>query len=151
MTGQSRIYSPPRPGSRAHHALASLHRFGGRADLRTWMTACSWSESIREFEQVIIARLQYVRLVDVDADGYQITSAGIEQLGLDADAPPAVAPVVATSRTFVSDRALSSKHMVRMPLMREGALDYLSIPSRIGDRAMPHQVACSLATGSCEQ
>lgn len=140
-----RRYMLPHPDSRAHRVLAGLHAFGGRADLRMWMSACAWPESLRKFG-VVIDRLVYLQLVEPGADGYKLTPDGAEHLGVDIDAPPVVAPAPAASRTFTSERPLTTKHMMRMPLMREGALDYLAIPSRIGDRAMPHQVASSMAT-----
>lgn len=148
MTGR---FTLPRAGSRAHLALTALHQIGGRADLRGWMNACTWAETIREFERVVVQRVEFLKLVDAGADGYKLTRYGIEHLGLDADAPPLVAPVVAGPRTVASGQALTRKHMMRMPLMREGALDYLAIPSRIGDQVMPHQVASSMATGSGER
>lgn len=61
-----------------------------------------------------------------------------------------VAPVDGTSavagpRTHKGAANLSPRNMMRMTSMREGAHDYASIPSRVGDSRRPHVVTSSLA------
>lgn len=55
------------------------------------------------------------------------------------------APTVAGPRTHKGAANLSPRHMMRMTSMREGAHDYASIPSRVGDLRRPHVVTSSLA------
>lgn len=140
-------HSIPRAGSRAQGALTGLHRVGGRADLHAWMNSCKWSETINEFHKVIIDRLQFLRMVEFNGDVYVLTRAGLQHIDVDADAPMPPAPVVVGPRTFVSSRTLAAKHMIRMPLMREGAHDYAAIPSRMGDVVKPHLAGEALTCG----
>jgi hypothetical protein len=143
----SGLRSGPRAGSRAHTALTGLFRLGGAADLRTWMNACRWSDSINEFQKVIIERLGLLGMVEVKVDTYSVTRRGREHLDIDADAPAPVPPVLVGPRAFFPARELSTKHMIRMPLTREGALDYATIPSRMGDVVKPHLASDGLVRG----
>ena len=63
-----------------------------------------------------------------------------------ADVVPSDAvPTVAGPRTHKGAATLSPRHMMQMTSMREGAHDYASIPSRVGDSRRPHLVTSSLA------
>lgn len=63
-----------------------------------------------------------------------------------ADVVPAdTVPAVAGPRTHKGAANLSQRHMVKLTSMREGAHDYASIPSRVGDVRRPHVVTSSLA------
>lgn len=143
----SGLKAGPREGSRAYIALTNIHLAGGRGDLSAWLMACNWGGSIREFELVVIERLKFLQMIAVDGDNYAITARGLGHLRVDAAAPAVDAPVVAGPRLFVGDRTLSRKNMVRMPLTREGAHDYASIPSRMGDQSVPHLAAGTLIGG----
>lgn len=59
--------------------------------------------------------------------------------------PGEVVPAVAGPRTHKGAATLSPRHMMQMTSMREGAHDYASIPSRVGDSRRPHLVTSSLA------
>lgn len=138
----------PRAGSRAYSALTGLHSVGGRADLHAWMNSFQWSASIAEFMKVIVLRLQHLQMIKVDCHDYTITRAGLEHLGLDADAPALVAPVAAQSRLHFAAPTLAKRHMIRVPVIRPGALDYASIPSRMGNELKPHLAGGRLAGSS---
>lgn len=63
-----------------------------------------------------------------------------------ADVVPGVeTSPVAGPRTHKGAPNLSPRHMIRLTSMREGAHDYASIPSRVGDSRRPHVVNSSLA------
>ena len=63
-----------------------------------------------------------------------------------ADVVPGDAvPAVAGPRTHKGAANLSPRYMVKLTSMREGAHDYESIPSRVGDSRRPHLVTSSLA------
>ena len=136
----------PSKGSRAYLALTKIYLAGGCGDLNALLTACNWGESIREFERVI-DRLHFLQLIAVDDGIYTVTPRGLVHIGVDADAPAVVPQVPVGPRLFVPDRTLSRKYMVRMPLTREGAHDYASIPSRMGDVVKPHLAGEGLVGG----
>lgn len=45
---------------------------------------------------------------------------------------------IATGRYVAPVRPLAECHRARLPVLREGALDYRDIPSRMGDVLVPH-------------
>lgn len=149
----SNIKVYPQEGSRAYGALKSFRLAGGCGELSDWKSACQRSGSIREDHQITdLLRLLDLELMDVDDDMYAITPRGLAFIRVDVavvvvDAPAVVAPVRAAPRTPPPDRPLAHKHMVRMPLTREGAHDYASIPSRMGNQSVPHLAAGTLIGG----
>lgn len=143
----------PQEGSRAYRALKSFRLAGGCGDLDDWLSACERSGSIRKDHQITdLLRLLELELIDIDGEIYAITPRGVAFIRVDVavvvvDAPAYVAPVRAAPRTPPPNRPLSLKHMVRMPLTREGAHDYAAIPSRMGNQSVPHPAAGTLIGG----
>jgi hypothetical protein len=133
-------------GSRAYAALTDFHLAGGRGDFGAWAAACQRSGPIREFQKIMDI-LQFLGLVAVDGGIYSITQRGLAHIHVEVDELAAESAVPAAQRTFVSDRPLARKNMVRMPLTREGAHDYASIPSRMGNQSVPHLAAGTLIGG----
>ena len=146
----SNIKVYPQEGSRAYRALKSFRQAGGRGDLSAWKGASERVGSTREDLQIKdLLRCLELELVDIDGDSYAMTPRGVAfiRVDVDVDEPEPEPPIPAASRTFAPDRTLSRKYMVRMPLTREGAHDYASIPSRMGDQSVPHLAAGTLIGG----
>ncbi len=144
----SRNHTPGRK-TRTAIALEALQTIGGKATLRHWLLAIDWKRSADNFDEEIATRLMTSGLVKMCGEMYVISSYGQEFLQVPVDAPPVAPPVIVAPQYTGEKRTLSAKFITRMPLTREGALDYLKIPSRIGDQRIEHGTK-SLADASGE-
>jgi hypothetical protein len=135
----TRRFTAPRAGTRAYLALEKLHALSGQTTCAEWMRAIAWKESMRAFDEEIASVLVQHRLVFQRGNLYVITDDGSDLLGIAVDAPGGLPPMPAGPRITAPPRQLSSRHIPSMRLAREGSLDYLEIPSRIGDTLIPHR------------
>lgn len=126
-------FTGPKAGSRAYAAMETLYTLGGSASAAAWMKACLWKTSIFEFDRVVITPLTVERHIFERDEVYFLTDGGMMHIG---EIEPPVAPVgiMAGPRYVPPIRALSSQHLVRVRLMREGSFDYRNVPSRHGDQ-----------------
>lgn len=135
----SRHLEGPRAGSRAHIALGALHSIGGQAVASVWMRAVRWARMVtpRDWD-IIVQNLINARMVYQRGDIYMMSDDGLEWLGIPVDAPPVEVRPVAGPRYSPGIRPLAQERITRMPLTREGALDYRDIPSRVGDQLIAY-------------
>ncbi len=122
-----------RKGTRAYLALTKLQAIGGSAGLNAWMRTVGWEEATKTFQRDIADKLTAHQLVAASLAAYVITAAGLDLLGVPVDAQVCVAPVPAGPRYVPPKRPLSTKNRARLTENRPGSLDYLDVPSRIGD------------------
>ena len=128
----------PRRESRAYKGLVKLHANGGSLSAHTWTRTLMWSDSFSTFLTAVVAPLEAAGLIGHYHDVFKITPKGLAHLGIAFGTPMPEPLTVAGGRYVPSQRTLSSKNMTRMPLTREGALDYRDIPSRVGDQFIAH-------------
>ncbi|UOD30718.1 hypothetical protein INH39_02940 [Massilia violaceinigra] len=140
----------PRAGSRAYVALVKLHGIGGQGSINAWMNATGWSGEIRTFYSEIVTKLMIRKQVSTRDDIYFLTDVGREHIGVDCDAPPVAPPVLVGTRYAAPVRPLSSRHIVRAMPMREGAFDYLSIPSLQGATHVQHKTSLTVVPGDVQ-
>lgn len=129
----------PRAGSRAHGWLVKLHEIGGEATTHGWTTATGWAGSNESFVAEA-AKLVAQGVIFRRGDLYVISEDGLDWLGVPLDAPRREAPAIVAPRYVAPKRELSQRHIVRMPLTREGAHDYKNIPSLMGEQRVAHGV-----------
>ncbi len=128
-----------RKGTRAYLALTKLQAIGGSAGLNAWMRSVGWESPTKSFQRDIVEKLLTAKLVVPDsAAAYVITPAGLDLLGIPVDAQVCAAPVPAGPRYVGPKVPLSRRNMVRLTENREGSLDFLAVPSRIGDVLVAH-------------
>lgn len=133
--------SAPGAGTRAYIGLEKLNQAGGSLSTLSWARAFGWSGSYSTFMTAVINPLLAREMVFLYHDHYKITEAGRARLGIAVDDAPVSAPTLAGAAYAPTPRPLSAKNMTRMPLTREGALDYRDIPSRVGDQLIAHKKA----------
>jgi hypothetical protein len=129
----------PRVDSQGYRALEQLHKLGGEAHITTWMKAAGWTGSIAVFDREIVGALLRFQVVTRPGAQLVLTDSGREHLGVGAAAPaPAPTQDIPLTRYVAPMRPLSAKHRPGVRPMRPGALDYRDIPSRMGDKLIPH-------------
>jgi hypothetical protein len=128
-------HTGPRRASWPYRALNGLHSLG-RETLHGWMQEMSYVQTTRDFQCEVVERLLAWRLVELVDETYRVTSAGRSYLGIDH--VPAAEGDVATARSAPPQRPLSTANRPALRVMRPGALDYLEIPSRLGNQVIPH-------------
>ncbi len=135
----------PRVGSRAYLALQKLHSLGGGATAVAWLKAMGWDMSMHCFHHEV-SRLTVRHQVFLRDQAFFITDAGKTHLGESLDAPPCVPGAVVAPPYVPSPRPLAAGNKVRLQSMREGAFDYLSIPSLHGSQRIAHKTALVVDT-----
>lgn len=112
--------------------LVALGKLGRPAGLVLWRTQCLWRQRQENFYSQVIQVLIERNLVYVsNSVRYAVTPAGREVLGL---------PLV--NRQAVTMAPLRPRPVM---LMRDGAMDYASIPSRMGGQQVPFKSALANA------
>lgn len=104
--------------------LVALGKLGRPAGLVLWRTQCMWRQRQENFYSHVIKVLIDANLVTVSHSvRYAVTPAGRAMLGL----------------PLLSRQAVTMAPLRRRPvmLMREGAMDYAAIPSRMGSQQIP--------------
>lgn len=130
----------PRAGSRAHAALERLHAIGGKTVLLDWMRALGYAGTIVAFERDVLGVLARAQLIAINGPFLSITGAGLDALGVPVHAPAPAAPALVAAPYTVADRPLNAaRHRPRPALTREGALDFLKIPSLMCGARVPHK------------
>lgn len=129
----------PRAGTRPDLAFRKLAQLGGRAGLHGWMNAIAWTRPITAFEREIVNSLMRCHVVRCEAGDYVVTEKGWDFVGRAAATKAAPAGQIAGPRYVPPKALLSSRHMARAGLVREGALDYAQIPSRYGSQRVAHK------------
>ena len=127
-----------RVGSRAFIALVKLHGLGGQTSLADWMGHVGFLSPVKQFKADIVNILKVRGKIFERNDVYHISDAGLVHIGVAVDAAPVVPALPAPSRRAPPRSELRPQNITRLALMREGALDYRNIPSRIGDQLVPH-------------
>jgi len=140
----------PRAGSRAYLALKKLNEIGGRATVPQWMAAAGWTTTVNSFNAEVVDRLIVRRKIFVREDAFVISDDGLAHIGVEPDAPRMPPPALAGPRLAPPQRPLQPKNKVRVQLMREGAFDYLSIPSRHGSHVVEHKTSLKIAVGATQ-
>lgn len=140
----------PRAGSRAYLALKKLYEIGGFATLSDWMVATGWTTTVNSFHAEVVDRLAVRQKIFARAGGYAISDDGMLHIGVEPDAPRTTPGVLASPRLAPAQRPLQARNMVRLQPMREGAFDYLSIPSRLGSHRVEHKTSLKIATGATQ-
>lgn len=134
--------------SRAYLALVKLQSIGSTAGLNAWMRAVAWEASAKSFNIQVVDKLIEHKAIVQTLAAYTVSEEGHQILGTPVDAPVATPPAVATARYVAPIRPLQSKNIVRLVETRPGALDYLNVPSRIGDTRLMHgEKSVSLKSG----
>ena len=114
--------------------LKALGKLDKPASLALWRTQCAWRQRQENFYSHVIKVLIERGLVCVECSvRYAVTPAGRELLGL----------------PFVGRQAVTMAPLRTQPamLIRDGALDYASIPSRIGSQQVPYKSALAGSQG----
>jgi hypothetical protein len=146
--------SGPEPGSRAYHALKKLDSIGGGASLAQWMLAAGWTSTVNSFHMAVVNPLLVRHKVFVRDATYYISDDGMVHLGLDPEAPRAPLPAIVGPRYVAPNRPLATRNMVRLRDVRdirEGAFDYLSIPSRMGPHTVSHKHSLAVPCGDVKE
>jgi hypothetical protein len=131
-----------RSGTKTNMALMKLYALAGAATLIEWRKALKWNQPAGLFDTEVIFPLVQHGMVFRRRDNWYITDSGKRAIGIDPDVscgggeivPPPAAP--ATYRP-----PLSRPSLLRTIPIRDGALDFLDIPSRHGDQSIPHRKA----------
>lgn len=126
----------PRVDSDAYEALLCLHQDGAEADIDAWMKSVDYT-SKAEFDYMVVLPLLSARLIRRSRAGVVLTKHGLNFLGK-AAAVHVPGAVITPGKYVAPMRPLSDKYRARLRVMRPGALDYLDIPSRMGDLLIPH-------------
>lgn len=122
----------PRRGSSPHLFLTALNNIGGEASVQTLMSVRNWKGRIALFRADILARLTRCDLVVAVNDQVAITNAGRKYLGVKVEGEEAYVGQLPGPRYAPPMRPLNiARHRAPAP-MRDGALDYMNIPSRMG-------------------
>ncbi len=129
-------------------ALKKLHAVGGQVNQDGWINTAGWCGTVMSFQKEIVSKLVVRELVFLHCGQYKITDAGLAHIGVDLDAAPAPPPVVAGPRYVPPQRELSQRHKVRLSLMRDGALDYMAIPSLHGSTRLMHKMNVKVDDGA---
>jgi hypothetical protein len=144
----TRAFNSPRAGSRAYRALEALHALGGSSYVTAWLKATDWCESTAEFERQVVGALTRARHIFSRNNQYVITDGGKARIGALPEAYETSAPAAPVAPRYVAPKAdLSARHKVRLQPMREGAFDYLSIPSLYGSTRVDHKTSLTIACG----
>lgn len=135
----------PRRGSGAALALMALHNTGGRSTASAWALLLDWKGNATHFKNNIIDRLRVCGLIVAAGELVEITPEGYRYLGINT-APIADAARPAAGPRYVAPmRPLNvARHCAAAP-MREGALDYMTIPSRMGAESVSYKGAACFA------
>lgn len=133
----------PRRESSAHVALRALHNMGGEAKIPAWMRVLDWRSKQFFFYRDVVSRLERCGLVagdDVDGAKIAVTREGRIYLGVPADELPPKVPAIPVGPPYVApQRALNlNRHRPAM-LVRDGSLDFRSIPSRMANESVPYK------------
>lgn len=144
MSAPNKINSrAPRDGTAAYAALQALHGLGGQANDRDWrqLTQRRIRCQIGQWDTYVQALIN-TGLVFQRNGLFIVSDDGLSWLNVAApDVVPRADPEDIPRRYVPPQRPLSSRHMPRMDMVREGSLDFLKIPSRIGDDLIPHRKA----------
>ena len=134
----------PRVGSRAYLALQKLHALGGGATAEAWLKALGWDMSLHCFHHEI-NRLTLRHKVFLRDQAFFISDDGKAHLGQPLDAAPCAPAAVVAPPYVPAPRPLAPRP--RLQAMREGAFDYLSIPSLHGSKRIEHKTALVVDLG----
>ena len=140
----------PRAGSRAYLALKKLNEMGGHATVSQWMSATGWSTTVNSFRTEVLDRLIIRKKIFEREGAFFISDDGLLHIGVEPETPRMPPPVLAAPRCAPPQRPLQSHNKARLQLMREGAFDYLSIPSRYGSHVVEHKTSLKIATGATQ-
>lgn len=141
-------YELPRRGSAPHLCLSALNNIGGEASIQSVMKVRNWRGSIALFRTDMMERLMRNGLIDLAGDWCAITPAGRKYLGIKIEEAEGPAPALVGPRYVAPIRPLNvARHRAALP-MREGALDYMKIPSRMGVESINYKgAACFTGDG----
>lgn len=139
----------PRKGSSPHLALNALNNLGGEATIQAIMKVRNWRGREKPFQDEVMSRLTRCLLVDVMGGNCIITNAGRKYLGIKVEQENGFVGEPAGPRLVTDKRELNiARHRPTRPI-RDGAMDYMNIPSRMGVETVAYkgQIAASSAVG----
>lgn len=132
----------PRKESSAHLALRALHNIGGDAKIPAWMRVLDWRSKQFFFYRDVVARLERCGLVVADSEdgsSFSVTSLGRIYLGVPDVLVPKAPAIPAGPRYVAPKRDLNLSRHRPVRLIREGSLDYMNIPSRMGGQPITYK------------
>lgn len=138
----------PRYGTGPHIALKALHTLEGQAIGARWHTAAAralGTKADSELWDGIVQTLINTGMVFQRNDVFIVSDEGLVWLGVAAEVVPRAEPQTAPARSAPPMRPLSSKHLVNVRAMREGAFDYRDIPSLHGDERIAYRTSLNVA------
>jgi hypothetical protein len=130
----------PRAGTRAYLALRKLYDTGGGATAADWLKALGWDMSLHMFHHEI-RHLTIRRQAFLRDQVFFISDDGKKRLGEPLDATPSVQLTLVAPPYTQPWRPMAASGKPRLQAMREGAFDYMSIPSLQGDARVAHKTA----------
>lgn len=136
-------HSGPRAGSRMYLCLVKLHQLGGRASRSGWMGSAGFAGTLYAFG-LEVNKLVAQGVVYERGDEVLISDDGLRWIDVDVDAPLPEPLPIAGPPYVPPQRALSRSNMPRLRLMRDGALDYLAIPSLHGGDRIEHKTSIKI-------
>ncbi len=127
--------APPQSNTRAYKLLLVLRQLGGKAPQSDLFDVCAFAGvTAGHFEREYVSRLLRQNLVRRESDEQlRIEPAGLTAIGCAHEIKLSDHPTMATPRQAPPPRPLSKANMASARPLREGALDYLKIPSLMGD------------------
>jgi hypothetical protein len=135
----------PRRGTAAANALVTLDGAGGNLSLDAWRRIIGWKGTRTQFDQNVIDRLCRVGLIALIGEVAQMSKAGYKFVGLKGAEVSTEPAQLAGPRYVAPMRPLDlARHRPPRPL-RAGALDYLSMPSRMGVESVAYKGTISFA------
>jgi hypothetical protein len=141
----STVLDGPRAGSRAFMALKKLNDMGGQASVAEWMRFCAWDITVKSFRAECVDKLLVRMKLFARGDIYFISDDGMIHLGLSPDAPRSAPHGLVPAPQAPAQRPLRSQNKVRLQVMREGAFDYMAIPSLHGSVRVEHKTSLAIA------
>jgi hypothetical protein len=148
MSGNT--HRAPRYGTGAHIALKALHALEGQATSVRWNAAAVrllGTKACGEQWDVIIQTLINTAMVFQRRDVFLVSDDGLEWLGVAAEVVPRAEPMAAQARYIPPMRPLSTKHLVNVRSMRDGAFEYRDIPSLQGAERVAFKTNLKVAQG----
>jgi hypothetical protein len=144
----STVLDGPRQGSRAYVALKKLNDMGGQASVAEWMRFGGWNMTVRSFHAECVSKLSVRMKIFARDDVFVISDDGLLHLGISPDAPRLAPAALGAPRYVGPKRPLQSQNKVRLQIMREGAFDYMTIPSLHGSVRVDHKTSLTVAAGA---
>lgn len=141
---------PPAPGSRAYMALKKLQELGGASERHAWMNLAGWSGPVKSFHAEVISKLVIRNLVYERESAFHISDDGRSLLGVDLDAPREPARELVGAKYVRPIGELPQRPKLRLTVMREGAFDYMAIPSLCGNQRLAYKTSIVVVNGDAQ-